>query len=169
MTGNNRQGAIIYIMGVSGSGKTLIGQKLSAITSIPFFDGDDFHSIANKEKMRDGHALTDKDREGWLLTINQLAKKESRKEGAIIACSALKEKYRVLLEQGIDKPVHWVFLQGDYQLIRERLTTRKGHFMPTALLDSQFETLEIPKQAIVIDISQSPDKIIEEIVKRTGL
>ncbi|MDP4262915.1 MAG: gluconokinase [Bacteroidota bacterium] len=166
---DNMNGSVIYIMGVSGSGKTLIGQKLSRATGIPFFDGDDFHSTANKKKMQEGYPLTDEDREEWLMAINHLAKNEAGKKGAIIACSALKEKYRLLLSQDINTLVHWVFLQGDFQLINERIQARKDHFMPALLLESQFETLEIPRHAIVIDIANSPGRIIEEIIKRLNL
>ncbi len=87
-------------MGVSGSGKTTIGQRLSSETGIPFFDADDFHSNANKEKMRAGQPLSDDDRSDWLITIHQLAKKEAAGNGAIIACSALKEKYRLFIIRG---------------------------------------------------------------------
>jgi len=158
--------AIIYIMGVSGSGKTTVGEKLSAATGIPFFDGDDFHSKANKKKMHTGHPLTDEDREKWLRAIHHLAKEEAVKEGAIIACSALKEKYRLLLSEGIETVVRWVFLQGDYKLILARMQKRKGHFMPETLLQSQFETLEIPGDAIIIDIAESPGEITKEILQR---
>src|SRR5690349_10129139 len=92
---------IIYIMGVSGSGKTTVGKKLSAKTGRPFFDGDDLHSTSNREKMQAGHPLTDEDRKAWLHRINGLAKDELKMEGAIIACSALKEKYREVLSMGI--------------------------------------------------------------------
>jgi carbohydrate kinase (thermoresistant glucokinase family) len=160
---------IIYIMGVSGSGKTTIGKKLSAKTMIPFFDADDFHSLASKEKMQAGHPLTDEDRAGWLRAINQLAKEQMEKEGAIIACSALKEKYRAVLSGGIRVPVHWVFLDGSYECIQERMKARKDHFMPAAMLQSQFETLEIPEQAIVAGISESPDAIVATLISRLPL
>jgi carbohydrate kinase (thermoresistant glucokinase family) len=156
---------VIYIMGVSGSGKTTIGLQLSAITGIPFFDGDDFHSTSNKEKMKSGIALTDDDREGWLYSINKLAKEEGTKKGAIIACSALKEKYRTILSEGIEKTVHWVFLQGDRSLISERIKTRKNHFMPESLLQSQFDALEIPRNAILIKIDKNPEEIVLDILK----
>lgn len=156
--------SIIYIMGVSGSGKTTIGQQLTSETGIPFFDADDFHSRANKDKMKAGLPLNDKDREGWLHTINQLAVGEAQKNGAIIACSALKEKYRTLLSYGIKVPVHWIFLQGDYQIINERMKTRKNHFMPECLLQSQFETLENPENAITIGINKNPEEIVKKII-----
>ena len=157
---------IIYIMGVSGSGKTTIGKKLSAKIKIPFFDADDFHSEANKEKMHKGIPLTDEDRTGWLKRINELAREQSKKNGAVIGCSALKEKYRIALSQAISVPLYWVFLQGSYDLIKKRMDERKGHFMPPELLRSQFNTLEVPKDAIVIDISKDPDEIVEMILAR---
>lgn len=151
-------------MGVSGSGKTTIGKKLAARVKLPFFDGDDFHSEANKEKMTTGHALTDTDRAGWLSNINTFAKEQMKKKGAIIACSALKENYRKVLSTGITVSVYWVFLEGSYELIKKRLEERKTHFMPPKLLRSQFETLEEPGDCIKVDISKSPDEIVERIM-----
>ena len=163
------QPLIIYVMGVSGSGKTTIGKKLSVKTGIPFFDADDFHSGINKEKMKAGVPLTDDDRAGWLISINELAKRHMKKEGAIIACSALKEKYRRILSDGITTSFFWIFLQGNYELIKTRMEARTDHYMPPALLTSQFEALEIPQQSIPVDISQNPDKIVEEIISQIRL
>lgn len=156
-------------MGVSGSGKTTIGKKLSERTSIPFFDADDFHSPANKEKMRAGQPLTDDDRAEWLINMNELAKQQMKKNGAIIACSALKEKYRAILSKEIIVPVIWIFLNGNYELIQKRMNARTDHFMPPALLASQFEALETPQQAITIDISNEPDEIVDMIISRLTL
>lgn len=150
-------------MGVSGAGKTTIGKLLSEHTGIPFFDADDFHSSANKQKMQAGIALTDEDRRDWLKTLHELALGRSEDTGAIIACSALKAEYRDILASGVPVPVYWVFLRGSYELIRQRMLERKGHFMPESLLRSQFETLEIPPGAITIDIDQSPRAITEAI------
>lgn len=161
--------AIIYIMGVAGSGKTTIGKKLSEVTAVPFFDADDFHSVANKNKMNAGQPLNDDDRKEWLQNINQKAREEAANKGAIIACSALKEKYREVLAHNIDCPVYWVFLQGDYRLIHERISGRKGHFMPAALLQSQFEILEVPENGLVIDISKHPDEIVSIILRALNL
>jgi gluconokinase len=160
---------IIYIMGVSGSGKTTVGLQLSGATGIPFFDADDFHSKANKDKMSAGQPLNDDDRKDWLLRINELAKEEAGRKGAIIACSALKKKYRSLLSDEITAPVHWVLLQGSYQQIIERMKARKGHFMPDSLLKSQFETLETPANAIAININNSPEKIVESILHQLNI
>ena len=164
-----RQPSIVYIMGVSGSGKTTIGQRLSAATGIPFFDADDFHPPPNKEKMKAGQPLNDDDRKEWLIRINELAKNQSQQKGAIIACSALKEKYRKVLSERIGSPVHWVLLQGDFRLIQKRMESRKDHFMPPTLLQSQFDTLEAPANAIIIDIKDDPEEIVADILRQIKL
>jgi len=153
---------IIYIMGVSGSGKTTIGELLSQKIGIPFFDADDFHSLASKEKMKAGLPLTDEDRKDWLLALNKLATAQMQVKGAIIACSALKKKYRTVLTEGVENPF-WVFLQGSYKIIYERLQQRKNHYMPPSLLQSQFDSLEIPAHAFIIDIEKSPATIVHLI------
>lgn len=155
--------AIIYIMGVACSGKTTIGKSLSAKTGIPFFDGDDFHPSSNKEKMKRGHPLNDEDRQGWLEQLNVIALEQQNSKGAIIACSALKQKYRSVLAHGIEKAI-WIFLEGSYETIFERMNKR-DHFMPVALLHSQFETLEIPALALRIDINNDPQKMAELIIQ----
>jgi len=155
-------------MGVSGSGKTTIGKKLSEKIDIPFFDGDNFHSEANKEKMRSGHPLTDNDRAAWLIRINEFAKEQMTRKGAIIGCSALKEKYRKVLSSGITSPLYWIFLKGTYELIKKRMEERKGHYMKANMLSSQFEALEVPRHAITIEISHPPDEIVEQIISEIG-
>ena len=157
-------GLVIYIMGVSGSGKTTIGRKLSQKTGIPFFDGDDFHSKENKEKMQSGKALNDDDRKNWLEAIHAAAIKNSNEKGAIIACSALKAKYRATLSHDIEPLVRWVFLNGSYESIAERMEHRKHHFMPESLLRSQFDILEVPVDAIEKDISDTPDEIVRDLI-----
>lgn len=152
---------VIYIMGVSGSGKTTIGKLLAEKTGLPFFDGDDYHPLENKEKMKAGNPLNDEDRQQWLHEINSLAINQSKLKGAIIACSGLKEKYRVLLASGVAEPV-WIFLQGDYDVIHERMKQRQ-HFMPVNLLQSQFDDLEIPGSVFTVDIKNDPEKIVEMI------
>lgn len=160
---------IIYIMGVAGSGKTTIGKKLSDRTGLPFLDGDDFHLPEKVEKMRRGEPLTDSDRAEWLARINAIAREQATNKGAIIACSALKEKYRHVLTSGITAPLFWVFLRGDFDVIEKRMKLRTDHFMPAALLASQFETLEVPTGAITVDIHDEPDKIVEAIILRLRL
>ena len=155
---------VIYIMGVSGSGKTTIGQMLAQQINLPFFDADDFHPVANKEKMKAGIALTDEDRIPWLQNLQQLATDQSKIKGGIIACSALKEKYRSILTNRIAQPV-FIFLQGTYEAILNRVEKRIGHFMPPQLLQSQFDSLEIPLHAFTVDIEQEPEKITQLIIQ----
>lgn len=155
---------VIYIMGVSGSGKTTIGKLLSAGTGLPFFDADDFHTEHNKQKMKAGEALTDEDRQPWLLQLQQLAVKQSGLQGAVIACSALKEQYREILTNGVPNPV-WIFLEGSYELIYTRMQERSGHFMPAQLLQSQFNSLEVPENAYTISITKQPEEITSQIVQ----
>ncbi len=149
-------------MGVSGSGKTTIGKLLSQKIKFPFFDGDDFHPPANKEKMKSGRPLNDDDRKEWLLEINKLAQEQTKFKGAVIACSALKEKYRSVLNNGIVDPI-WIFLQGSYEQVNERMKKRNDHYMPVQLLSSQFENLEIPANVFSIDIKNEPEAIIAKI------
>ncbi|MEJ1222146.1 gluconokinase [Sediminicola sp. 1XM1-17] len=156
-------GYILFVMGVSGSGKSTIGKLLAEALDYPFFDGDDFHPESNIKKMSAGDPLTDEDRHGWLLALNELAKKQLG-TGAVIACSALKESYRNLLQKDIDNNVHYIYLKGSFEDILYRLKQRKGHFMPMELLQSQFDLMSPPKDAIEIDINQSPDKMVRFIL-----
>lgn len=155
---------IIYIMGVAGSGKTTIGKLLSLQTGFPFFDADDLHPNSNKEKMKAGNPLNDKDRQPWLHKLNVLAIEQSKLKGAIIACSALKKKYRDVLVSGISNPA-WIFLEGSYEIIYQRMQKREDHFMPPGLLRSQFENLELPADAFMVNINNDPAKIVEMIMQ----
>lgn len=154
---------ICYVMGVAGSGKSTIGELLSQQLSLPFFDADAFHPVANIDKMSQGIPLTDQDRIPWLKNIADTARQHARTNGAIFACSALKQQYRDILGSSIDAPVHWIFLEGSLELIRQRMEQRTDHFMPPALLQSQFETLEAPESAIVVDIAESPEVVVARI------
>lgn len=154
---------VIYVMGVSGVGKSTIGILLSEVLQVPFFDGDDYHPASNVLKMSEGQALNDRDRLGWLQTLNTLAKEQLKNNSCIIACSALKKKYRDKLSKDIEMHTKWFFLHGSFEQIRDRINQRKGHFMPSDLLKSQFDTLEEPKNAIYIDISLSPNTIVKTI------
>lgn len=147
-------------MGVSGSGKSTIGQLLSQKLGWPFYDGDDFHPRENIAKMRQGIPLTDEDRRSWLSTLRSLIEQN---QNAIIACSSLKESYRDYLE-GERTDIVWIYLKGSYEEILERMQHRQGHFMQPQMLRSQFATLEEPKNALVIDISLLPEEIIDRIV-----
>lgn len=149
-------------MGVSGSGKTTIAQQLAKSLNWEFRDADDFHSTANIEKMRSGIPLTDADRMPWLQTLQAVIKvwlKENK--NAILACSALKASYRQILL--IDNQIQLVYLKGCYELIEKRLQGRQNHFMTEKLLQSQFNTLEEPDNAICVDISQPQAAILQQI------
>ncbi len=160
---------IYYIMGVSGSGKTTIGQLLAQKLGLPFFDADEFHPPENIEKMSAGKSLTDDDRREWLQAIhNKATEILSHGKGAVITCSALKESYRQTIAHGIEPKVNWVILTGGYELIKQRMENR-AHFMPSALLKSQFETLELPDYGIHVSIEKAPEEIINEILKQSGV
>ncbi len=153
---------IIVLMGVTGSGKTTVGQNLAASLGWKYFDADEFHSAANIEKMKSGVPLNDSDRKPWLESLQRVIRDSLKKaEPAVLACSALKQSYRDMLL--IDERVRFVYLKGDYDLIKERLRARSDHYMNPSLLDSQFETLEEPNDALQIDIGSSPDAIVEII------
>jgi gluconokinase len=157
---------IVILMGVSGVGKTTIGQILSEKLGWPLFDADEFHSASNIEKMRNGIALQDEDRWSWLDRMNaMLREREGRGENALLACSALKQVYRERLARGTTN-LRWVYLKGNFELIRERLEARKGHYMKAGLLESQFATLEEPSDALTIDIGETPIAIADSILGR---
>lgn len=153
----------IIIMGVSGVGKTTIGKLLATHNTIPFFDGDDFHSATNITKMSSGQALNDEDRKYWLESLNTLLIKHSQLQGCVIACSALKESYRKVLNKSVEKATFFVYLHGSYEVILQRMQVRQNHFIPTSLLQSQFDTLEIPLDALQISIENSPAEIVKII------
>ncbi len=156
---------VFVIMGVSGTGKSTIGKLLSDALQIPFYDGDDFHPEANIKKMSDGKALNDDDRKGWLIRLNQLAK-EHKSKGAVIACSALKQSYRDLLLSEMEDYLEFVYLEGSFELIKSRSENRDGHFMPLDLLQSQFDTLEPPLEAIIVSVANTPTEIVTSILNQ---
>ncbi len=156
---------VFVIMGVSGTGKSTIGKLLSDALQIPFYDGDDFHPEANIKKMSDGKALNDDDRRGWLIRLNQLAK-EHKLKGAVIACSALKQSYRDALLSEMEGYLEFVYLEGSFELIKSRAENRDGHFMPLDLLQSQFDTLEPPLEAIIVSVANTPTEIVTSILNQ---
>ncbi len=142
-------------MGVSGCGKTTLGQALAERLSATFLDADDFHSAANVEKMRAGAPLDDDDRQPWLATLNrELRERAHRGERVVLACSALKRRYRKVIGAQVAR-LDWIFLDGSFELIAERMRARPNHYMPESLLRSQFAALEAPDNAthIAIDLS----------------
>ena len=157
---------IILVMGVSGSGKTTIGEKLAESLGWEFRDADNFHPRENIDKMRNGIALTDADRLPWLQKMQDVIKQRlSEHINIVITCSALKESYRqMLLVDG--ESVKLVYLKGSFELIQQRLKERKNHFMSEKLLKSQFDILEEPLDAITVDISQQLEDIVREIVEK---
>ncbi len=156
---------VVIIFGVSGAGKTTIGQLLADGLGWRFYEADDFHSQANIDKMRQSVPLTDEDRWPWLENLRELIKRcVAAGENAVLACSALKEAYRRRLRVNAD--VKLVFLRGDYELIANQLRQRRGHFMNPALLESQFVDLEEPQPtegAVVIELGRSPCELVQEI------
>jgi len=154
---------VIYVMGVSGSGKTLIGKLLSKQLGIPFYDADDFHPEVNRYKMGRGIPLTDEDRADWLKALHVFVTDHLVGKGSLVlACSALKEHYRQQLAKDLQNVVRWVVLNGSFALIQERIQARTGHYMPASLLTSQFEALELPEYGLHLDIDNSPEAIARE-------
>ena len=149
-------------MGVSGSGKTTLGQAIAKELDYNFLEGDKFHSKENKQKMKKGTPLTDKDRIPWLKKINQALYKN--KGGKIVlACSALKKNYRNLLqEQFAPETILWIYLRNEYSILKARMENR-NHFMTVTLLKSQLEELEPPKKALTMNSSLSINKMIHQL------
>lgn len=156
-------------MGVSGSGKSTVASLLAKQTGAVFYEGDDFHPPENIAKMRAGIPLTDRDREHWLHSLRNLIEAAlARNEFAVLTCSALKAKYRAVL-QANDGRVQFVFLEGSPSLIQQRLRQRQGHFMPPSLLSSQFKILEPPADALTFSVEQTPQQIVHSLIRQLGL
>jgi gluconokinase len=154
---------IVVVMGVSGSGKTTVGQQLASRLGCTFFDADDFHSQANIDKMSHGVPLTDDDRESWLDSLARVLRDcVEKKQSAVLACSALKQKYRDRLRVSDD--FQFVYLRGSYEQILSRMQQRQ-HFMKPEMLASQFAALEEPKDAIVVDVALAPEVIVENVMR----
>ena|SRR6267143_2244516 len=163
---------LYVMMGVCGSGKSLIGAQFARALDIEFVEGDGLHPPANVQRMAAGVPLTDDDRRGWLITIAARLRDAKRAGiGLVVSCSALKRSYRDLLRSLGAPDVRFVYLAGGRALLAERMANRPGHFMPPALLDSQLAILEEPppdEGAWVCDISEAPDAIVGALVTRTA-
>jgi gluconokinase len=157
---------IVIVMGVSGCGKTTVGRHVAQLLGLPFYDADNFHPASNVAKMGAGIPLTDEDRFPWLGALAAHIEEWERKGGAVLACSALKERYRRVLAGNAPGSVRFVHLQGTKECIAERMKTRPGHYMPVTLLDSQFAALEPPADAIVESIVDPPEVIAQRIVQK---
>lgn len=156
-------------MGVSGSGKTTVGRKLATRLRWSYIDADDHHTPENVAKMRSGIPLTDEDRWPWLERLRELLQEHmARGEPIVLACSALKNLYRERLEAD-DPHITLIYLRGTPALIRQRLLSRTDHYFDPDLLQSQFEALEEPKAATIIDVNDSPETIVERILNTTDL
>ena len=161
---------LLVVMGVSGCGKSTVGAQLAASLSVEFLEGDALHSAQNIARMAAGIALTDCDRQGWLEQLaDQLALAHRQQRALVVSCSALKRGYRDILRR--DAPdLMFVFLRGDYDLLARRTAARPRHYMPAALLESQFATLEPPgadENALAFDVAQPPEAIVRAL--RTAL
>ncbi len=161
---------VLVLMGVSGTGKTTVGKLLAGDLGWTFVEGDDFHPLANVEKMKAGIPLDDRDRRPWLRALRERIENACRQgENIILACSALKREYRQYLERNDLECVYYVFLHGSAELISRRLAQRKGHFMNPNLLESQLEALEVPEGTLQVEITPAPEVIAAEIRHKLGL
>jgi gluconokinase len=153
------------VMGVSGCGKSSVGQSLAQSLGWDFYDADDFHPPENVAKMANGTPLDDSDRAPWLASLHALISSSLKADSpGVLACSALKERYRQQLTDGNDG-VQIVYLKGRYDLIWSRMEKRTDHYMKPHMLQSQFDALEAPTNALTIDISKPVDEIVQEIIR----
>jgi gluconokinase len=159
---------MVLITGVAGSGKTTIGSRLAQRLGWPYVEGDDFHPADNRQRMARGLPLEESHRSPWLAAL-RARMDEVRATGgnAVISCSALREAHREQLAGGHDDLL-LVHLAGDYETIHDRVVRRQGHWFDPALVSSQFEALELPRDALTIDVREAPDAIVERIVQALG-
>jgi gluconokinase len=158
----------ILVMGTTGSGKSTVGELLARRLGWLFLDADDFHSAANKEKMHLGIALSDADRAPWLAAIHaELLRRNEQGHNVVLACSALKQEYRDVLRAQLEMRV--VYLKGAEAVLRAHIEGRHGHFAGESLLASQLATLEEPVDALVEDVSRTPEEIVAEVCRRLKL
>jgi gluconokinase len=155
---------ILVVMGVTASGKSTVGRRAAARLGWPFYDADDFHPPDNIAKMSRGEPLTDVDRAPWLEALHRsMAEHDRDGRSAIYACSALKERYRVVLRADLPS-VHFVYLKGDVETLQGRLDHRKGHFMPRTMLPSQLAALEEPADALTLDAALPSRELVDRVI-----
>lgn len=168
----SRGGTHIVVMGVSGSGKTTVGQALADALGWRFIEGDSFHPQRNVEKMSAGHPLDDEDRRPWLEALAaEIAADDAAGRNSIVGCSALKRSYRDILRRGAED-VRFLHVHGDRALLRDRLSDRAGHFFPASLLDSQLATLEPlgpDERGVVVDVAAPVADMVAEARRDFGL
>ena len=157
----NDQFITFLIMGVAGSGKTTIAQKLTREINAFLIEADDYHSKNNIKKMSSGIPLNDEDRYDWLVKIREEIIKRQKTQNLVVTCSALKEKYRSILNV---KNYYLVYLKINKETARKRINNRRDHFMPDSLVESQFSILEEPKKAITLDQSLNPDEMVNQLM-----
>jgi gluconokinase len=170
---NPSEPVAVVVMGVSGAGKTTAGRALAEFLGADFIDGDDLHSAAARAKMRAGHPLDDNDRWPWLDRIAAALREKRGARGAVVACSALRRAYRDRLRAGVGPTLRFVYLKASPDLMRARVASRKGHYMPASLVDSQFAALEPPDDetgvvtmAADADLAPAIPKLAAELARR---
>jgi gluconokinase len=167
----NAHTGLYVVMGVSGSGKSVIGKPFAKTLGLDFVEGDDYHPPENVRRMSSGIPLTDEDRAGWLQALaERIREATDAGTGVVVTCSSLKRAYRDVLRAGArPAPLRFIYLRGSREVIAERIGARRGHFMPPALLDSQFDALEEPtpdEDAWVCDVSRPSERIVADLVQR---
>lgn len=159
----------IVLMGVSGCGKTALGKILSQKVNASFIEGDEYHPSSNINKMSNGIPLDDNDRLPWLMILRDLISEHiAQDKPLIMSCSALKEKYRQIL-RGENNNIVFIYLRGSYDMIYTRMQKRTGHYMKPGMLQSQFDALEEPLDAITVDIDRDIDSIVQDVIEKLGI
>lgn len=155
---------IVVVAGVCGTGKSSVGHLIAKRLDVPFFDADDYHPKENVQKMSQGIPLSDDDRLPWLDELARLLNSLIESGGGVLACSALKQEYREHLSMHGGISIEWIFLIGDFELLKERLSARVGHFFNNDLLKSQLEIFEMPNYGLILDVNQSIDALVEHSI-----